>query len=68
MAVNFFFSQKKKYKNHKKLQCAAVQAVGQGGVVEMAKIGSAMCIGTVGSNPRGYTLLMRQVMHIPLHF
>lgn len=36
-----------------------MQAVGQGGVVEMAKIGSTMCIGTVGSNPRGYTLFLR---------
>lgn len=34
----------------------------------MAEIGSAMSIGTVGSNPRGYTLLIMQVMHIPLHF
>lgn len=45
-----------------------MQAVGQDRVVEMAEIGSAMSIGTVGSNPRGYTLLIMQVMHIPLHF
>ena len=45
-----------------------MQAVGQDRVVEMAEIGSAMFIGTVGSNPRGYTLLIMQVMHIPLHF